>query len=132
MATAPAFISTPRIATATISTANTNRDGTGTITSIMTGVAAGTRVLEVVAQAAVSGAITAGLVTVFISTDSGTTWRLHDEIAIAGVTSSASVKASRNSATYSNLILSGTTDRIGVATTIAQAIAVSVLGGDLT
>ena len=52
MASAPQFINTPRIATATFGTANTAIDGTGTITEVIAGATGGTRVLEIVVIAA--------------------------------------------------------------------------------
>ena len=130
MATSPAFVSTPRLTSAVLSTANLNLDGTGSITSLITGVAAGTRVLEIAAQCSATSA--AALVNLFISTDSGSTWTLFDQIAITAATSSATVKANRNTATYQNLILPGTTFSIGCTTTITQATKVFALAGDLT
>lgn len=130
MATTPTFTSTPRVATVSISTANTGRDGTGTITSLISGVSAGTKVFEIVVQA--TATTTAGMVRVFMSTDSGSTWRLFDEVAIAAATPSASVKATRVSTTYANLVLASSSVSIGVSTHNAEAFVVSALGGDLT
>lgn len=130
MATSPAFTSTPRYASATVSAANTNRDGTGTIVSVLTGVAAGTKVFEVVVQA--TGTTTAGMVRLFVSTDSGTTWRLFDEVTIAAATPSGTVKATRVSTTYANLILANGSQVLGAATNNAESFAVIALAGDLT
>jgi hypothetical protein len=130
MAQAPAFISTPRLTSASISAANTAIDGTGTITSLMTGVAAGTRVLEVDVQCSATSA--AALVNLFISTNSGTSWSLFDQIAVTAATVSTTVKGNRNTATYTNLILPSASAQLGVTTTIAQATQVFALGGDLT
>ena len=113
-----------------ISTANTNRDGTGTITSVATGVAAGTKVFEVVVQA--TATTTAGMVRLFLSTDSGSTWKLFDEVAIAAATPSATVKGQRVSTTYANLILANSSTVIGASTHNAEAFNVVVLAGDLT
>ena len=130
MATAPAFVSTPRLAVASVSSANTNIDGTGSITTLIAGVTAGTRVLEIAAQCSVTSA--AALVNLFISLDTGSTWKLFDQISITAATSSTTVKANRNTATYQNLILPGTACVIGCTTTIAQATNVYALAGDLT
>jgi hypothetical protein len=130
MATAPAFVSTPRLTVASVSTANTAIDGSGTITSLISGVAAGTRVLEIDAQCSATSA--AALINLFISTDSGSTWKLFDQIAITAATVSNTVKGNRNTATYQNLILPGTAYSIGCTTTIAQATQVYALAGDLT
>jgi hypothetical protein len=128
MATTPAFIGTPRLAVASLSAANTALDGTGTITSLITGAATGTRVLEINTQCSATSA--AALVNIFVSSDSGSTWTLFDQITVTAATSSNTVKANRQFATYTNLILPDATYRIGVTTTIAQATRVWALGGD--
>ena len=126
MATTPNFTSTSRLATASVSAANTNRDGTGTIVTVLTGVAAGTKVFEVDVQMTVTS--TAGMVRLFLSSDSGATWKLFDEVAIAAATASASVKATQ----YTNLILPSASWVLGAATHNAEASVVTALGGDLT
>lgn len=130
MATSPSFTSTPRVASVNVSSANTNRDGTGSPTVLITGVAAGTRITEIVAQAAVT--TTAGMIRVFVSVDSGSTYRLYDELPIPAVTVGANTAAARVSRTYSNLILTGTTDKLAVTTHNSESINVVCHGGDLT
>lgn len=130
MATTPNFTSTSRLATASVSAANTNRDGTGTIVTVLTGVAAGTKVFEVDVQMTVTS--TAGMVRLFLSSDSGATWKLFDEVAIAAATASASVKATRVATQYTNLILPSASWVLGAATHNAEASVVTALGGDLT
>lgn len=130
MASTPNFTSTPRIGVANVSSGNTNRDGSGTITPLLTGAAAGTKVSSIVAQAA--GTTTAGMVRIFLSTDSGTTWRLLDELSIAAATVSATVKGTRISATYGDLVLADATHRLGCTTHASESINVFAFGGDLT
>jgi hypothetical protein len=130
MATTPNFTSTSRLATAAVSTANTNRDGTGTIVSVLTGVAAGTKVFEVDVQMIVTS--TAGMVRLFLSSDTGSTWKLFDEVAIAAATVSASVKGTRVATQYTNLILPSASWILGASTHNAEASVVTALGGDLT
>ena len=130
MATTPNFTSTSRLATAAVSTANTNRDGTGTIVSVLTGVAAGTKVFEVDVQMTVTS--TAGMVRLFLSSDTGSTWKLFDEVAIAAATVSASVKGTRVATQYRNLILPSASWILGASTHNAEASVVTALGGDLT
>jgi hypothetical protein len=130
MATTPNFTSTSRLATAAVSTANTNRDGTGTIVSVITGVAAGTKVFEVDVQMIVTS--TAGMVRLFLSSDTGSTWKLFDEVAIAAATVSASVKGTRVATQYTNLILPSASWILGASTHNAEASVVTALGGDLT
>lgn len=130
MAANPTYAANPRsIDRATVSAANTNRDGTGTIVTIATGSAAGFKVNEVVTQPTVT--TTAGMIRLFISTDSGSTWNLFDEIPVAAATVSASVPGARNSKNYSNLVLTGTTNRLGASTHNAESHQVYALGADL-
>jgi hypothetical protein len=131
MATTPNFTSTSRLATAAVSTANTNRDGTGTIVSVLTGAAeGGTKVFEVDVQMTVTS--TAGMVRLFLSSDTGSTWKLFDEVAIAAATVSASVKGTRVATQYANLILPSASWILGASTHNAEASVVTALGGDLT
>lgn len=127
MATQPAFATVPRIGLAQVSAANTNRDGTGTIVTIITGVAAGTRIAEVVVEATVT--TTAGMVRLYLF--DGTNTRLFDEVAIAAATPSASVRATRVSTVYTNLILPSASWQLRASTHNAEAINVIALGADL-
>lgn len=130
MATTPNFTSTPRVGSVNVSAANTARDGSGTITTLLIGAAAGTKVTSISAQATVTTA--AGMVRIFLSTDGGTTWRLFDELAIAAATVSASVKGTRIRASYDDLILADANHRLGCTTHNAESINVIALAGDLT
>lgn len=133
MATTPSFIGTPNNAVVNVATANTALDGSGTVTALIQGAASGTRILEIAAQIAISPAAisTAAIIRIFFSTDSGSTWRLFDEITLAAATGSNSVKSTRNIATYANLVLKDSTHRLGITTTISQSTNVTVLAGDL-
>ena len=128
MAANPSFISTPRIGVASVSTANTAIDGTGTITDLITGAAAGTRILEIDAQCSATSA--AALINLFLW--DGTAWTLFDQISITAATSSTTVKANRNFTAYTNLVLPSASWKVGCTTTISQATRVYALGGDLT
>lgn len=127
MATSPAFATTPRIASVPISTANTARDGSGTTATLITGVAAGTRIAEIVVQAKAN--TTAGMVRIFLH--DGTAFYLFDEVAIAAATVSASVKGTRVSTLYNNLILPSASWSIRVSTHNAESMDVTALGADL-
>lgn len=111
-----------------MSSANTAIDGSGTITDLLTGVAAGTRVLEIDAQCSATSA--AALINLFLYDGSG--WHLFDQIAITAATVSTTVKGNRNFSTYTNLVLPSASWKVGCTTTIAQATRVFVLGADLT
>ncbi len=129
MATQPAFATVPRIGLAQVSAANTNRDGSGTVVTVITGVAAGTRIAEVVVEATV--ATTAGMVRLYLFNAADSSTRLFDEIAIAAATPSASVRATRVSTVYTNLILPSASWQLRASTHNAEAINVIALGADL-
>jgi hypothetical protein len=50
---------------------------------------------------------------------------------LASTTSSNSAKSTRNVATYANLVLKDTTQRLGVTTSVSQSTNVIALAGDL-
>jgi hypothetical protein len=127
MATSPAFAVTPRIASVNIATANTNRDGSGTVATLITGAATGTRIAEIVIKARVT--TTAGQVRVFLH--DGSSFFALDEIAVAAATVSASVQSTRVSVVYNNLILPSASWSIRVSTHNAESIDVTALGADL-
>lgn len=89
MATSPAFISTPNIGMARISTANTNRDGTGTLGTLVTGATNGTRIDRIVATAI--STTTAGMLRFFLYDATNT--RLVYELAVTAIMPSGTVVA---------------------------------------
>lgn len=127
MAAEPVFAVTPRIANVNIATANANRDGTGTIATLITGASTGTRVVEIVAKARVT--TTAGQVRIFLH--DGTSFFILDELAIAAATASASVQTIRASVTYANLVLPNASWSVRVSTHNAESIDVTAMGADL-
>ena len=88
MATAAQYAATVQTAQAQISTANTNRNGTGTIGTVITGATNGTRVDDISIVA--TGTTTAGVVRLFIS--DGTNVRLWQEILVSAITPSTTVQ----------------------------------------
>lgn len=84
----PIFVQAPIIATAQVSAANTNRDGTGTLVDVVTGALNGTRIHKITIKAAVT--TTAGMVRLFIY--NGSTTRLWMEISIPAFSVSATVQ----------------------------------------
>jgi hypothetical protein len=127
MAAEPAFAVTPRVAAVNIATANTNRDGTGTVATLITGASTGTRIAEIVVQARVT--TTAGMVRIFLH--DGTTFYFFDEVSIAAATVSNSVKGARVSTAYLNLILPNASWSVRVSTHNAESMDVTALGADL-
>lgn len=89
MATSAQYASTPRAALGQVSTANTNRDGTGTIATIFTAGSNGSRVDDIKIQA--TATTTAGVVRLFLH--DGTNARLLQEIMVTATTPSTTVEA---------------------------------------
>ena len=87
MSDVAAFASVPATALVQIATANTARDGTGTLGTLITGATNGTRVDDIEITAA--GTTTAGVVRMFMS--DGTNIRLEREFLIPAVTPSTTV-----------------------------------------
>jgi hypothetical protein len=90
MSSTPQFVALPQSFAVSITTANTARDGTGTLALLATGaVAPGTRIDKIRVQA--SGTTTAGVIRYFL--DDGTTKRLLKERLVTAITPSATVAA---------------------------------------
>src|SRR5438105_4103684 len=87
--TSPIFGLTPVLSQVQISTANTNRDGTGTVGSVVTGSTNGRRIDKITITAAVT--TTAGMVRLYI--DDGTNVRLWKEVPVSAITVGASTPA---------------------------------------
>ena len=131
MATSPAFISTARIGRCSLSTANTATDGTGTITDLITGAAAGTRVLSINVQG--TATTVAALVNIFLY--DGTNYDLFDQFTISATTGSTTVKGYRLVTAYTDLVLPSATWKLGATLTVAPTsgtVRVAAFGGDLT
>jgi hypothetical protein len=129
VALAPAFIGAGRIESTNLATANTATDGTGAIAPLITGNASGTRVLEIHVKCAATSV--AAVINIFLSTDSGTTWRVFDSIIVTAVTQGTTLGGFRSMVAYDSLLLANTAHRLGVTTTISQSTNVFALGGDL-
>ena len=89
MSANPAFAATPKQAAAQVSTANTNRDGTGTTALLATGGSSGSRIERVRMVAA--GTTTAGVLRLYLSLDGGTTKQLLRETLVTAATPSTTV-----------------------------------------
>lgn len=137
MATSAQFIGSPRSAAATLSTANTAFDGTGTIQTVFTAGASGARIERVVVEATTT--TTAGLVSLFFSSDSAANTaanvHLYDQVPVTAITPSATVApfgAVRSNETAPSLwpLILGPGQTLRASTTIAQNIRVVAVGGD--
>jgi hypothetical protein len=132
MATAPTFASTPRIGVASVSTANTARDGTGTIATIITGAAAGTRIERVVLKA--TGNPADSVVTLFLY--DGSNYWLFDEFDLGDpAAASDTVAGYRVERSYEDLVLPSASWSLRAAITVALTAGVInafAFGADLT
>ena len=125
----PQTVATPKLGQVSISTANTNRDGTGTLGTVYTAGSAGSRHEKITVEA--TGTTTAGMVRIYISTDGGTNKYLYDEFAIAAITPSATVKTHRESRTYGGGIVLPASAIMYASTHNAEAFIVRLeQGGD--
>lgn len=129
--TSPVFAKNGTNDNVQVSTANTARDGTGTLGTLATGTADGKRIEMVHAKATVT--TTAGMVRIFLSTDGGATKRLIGEIPIAALTVSATQQAAEGIwiPPRGFIILEGTGHLLYASTHNAEAINVFALGGDM-
>jgi hypothetical protein len=127
MATSPAFATTPRIGAVSIATADSSYTAPTNVGTLITGVAAGTRISEIVVKCAATSA--AAIVRVFLY-DSTNYW-LFDEVTVAAATGSATVQQTRVSTTYNNLILPSASWSIRVTTSVSQTTHVTAFGADL-
>lgn len=128
----------PFIAVQTLTAASTPRDGTATVTTLVTGTTDGLRIDEIIFESAqaTAAANSAMVGRVFISIDSGSTWSLFDEVAIIAVTASNTAVGARNKLSYPNGIrLLDSTYKIGVAISVRAGVqdntTVWALGGKL-
>lgn len=131
MATNPSFLSTARIGRASLSIANTATDGTGTITDLLVGVAAGTRVLSINVQG--TATTVASLVNLFVN--DGTSWKLYDQVTVSATTGSTTAKGYRLVTPYTDLVLPSASWKVGCTLTVAPTsgtVEVLAHGADLT
>ena len=131
MASAPIFETTPRLAVAQVSAANTNRDGTGTIVDIITGVAAGTQIemLRVVSI----GTVTAGAVRLYLY--DGTNTRMFKEIIVPATTPSTTIEAWSYTLLLvgaNRIILPSASWKVQASTHNAEVFNIFAAGADLT
>lgn len=128
MASNANFATTPRYEVAQVSTANTARDGTGTIVTLFTAGPNGSRVDNIGWSG--TGTTSAGLVSVFVRETSEGTWMYITSLPINANTASATNAPHFGAAHNLNWVLSAGAE-IGIATTIAQTVNVHVfLAGD--
>jgi hypothetical protein len=125
MASSPAYTATPRTERATISAANTNRDGTGTIVNLFTAGVNGSRVERITICA--TGTTTAGMIRFFLY--DGTNFDLWREVSVTAITPSGTVIAYYFQISNLAFILSSGKS-LRVATNNAETFKIIAEGGD--
>lgn len=128
MATTPNYTSAPRAAVVRISTANANRDGTGTVDTLFAAGSSGSRIESVDITAI--DTTTAGMVRFYLH--NGTSNFLYREVPISAVTPSATAKSFATQLAFSTaaplLLPSGWSLR--ASTEKAESFDIAVVGGD--
>jgi hypothetical protein len=104
MATAAQYAATVRTAQAQVSTANTNRNGTGTIVTVFTAGSSGSRIDDIYIVA--TGTTTAGVVRLFLN--DGTNTYLWKEVLVPAITPSTTVSVFNAALLSQGLILANT------------------------
>ena len=144
MATSAQYTKNARQTSVAISTANTNRDGTGTMTILWTAPAfvdatnpGGSRIERILVQA--TGTTTAGMVRLFVSNDATANTAantfLYEEVPVTAATPSTTVMAysvALQAVTYQTLfpIMIGPGCTLRVSTANAESFVVTAMGGD--
>lgn len=122
------FVASPKSPWSRSATANTGRDGSGTINSLYTAGASGGRVDDVGVKA--EATTTNGMIRFFKSLDAGVTWRLIRELSVTAATPSATVQAFEGLISDWALVLEANA-KLGWAPHNAEAFVVSMnRGGD--
>lgn len=126
MAATPQFTGTPNVGIAALSVANTNRDGTGTIATIITAGASGSRIDKVVVKA--TATTTAGMVRLFLH--DGANAKLLTEITVTAVTVSASTPGFETVVDFLGGLVVPTGYSLRAATHNAESFNVTAFGGN--
>jgi hypothetical protein len=131
MATQAQYASVPKVGVGQISTANTNRDGTGTIGTVFTAGSNGSRIDMIDVQA--TATTTSGMIRLFVH--DGTTAFLVAELPVVAVTPSAtnpaySQQLNTNTMTQFLPIVLPTGYSLRASTNNAEAFNVIAFGGD--
>lgn len=125
MSASPQFVNTPANPATAVSTANTNRDGTGTVALLYTAPAGGARIDDIAIKARAT--TTAGMLRFFLSAD-GATFRLWKEINVTAITPSGTVQSFETLLLSLGLVLAAGM-RVYCSTHNAEAFDVTVTKG---
>lgn len=130
--TAPIFTLTPKVSWGVIDTANTAKDGTGTVVGIFTAGANGSFLEKVVIKAKGTNVATALRVWLNNGSTNGTAANnsLIADITIAATTNSETAKLADNEILINMPIPAGYVINITIGTSVAAGLHVSAWGGD--
>lgn len=131
MSTSAQYASTPKCGVEQVSVANTNRDGTGTIVTVFSAGASGSRIDAIDLKAV--GTTTAGMIRLFIH--DGADARLLTEVPVTAITPSGTLpswEAQLNTNTMTQVLplVLPTGYSLRAATNNAETFNVIALGGD--
>ena len=130
----PVFAKTPKHAAVAVSAANTSLDGSGTITTLLTAGADGAIVTSLKAWATATS--TAKRLNLFVSTDGGTSWTLHESALMAAYgMSNTAVQTPVTFVDKSNpdaAIVLPANAKVGVAIMVAEAVVFTAEYADLS
>lgn len=131
MSAVPQYASTPKCGVGQVSVANTNRDGTGTIATVFSAGASGSRIDAIDLKAV--GTTTAGMIRLFIH--DGANARLLTEVPVTAITPSGTLpswEAQLNTNTMTQVLplVLPTGYSLRAATNNAETFNVIALGGD--
>lgn len=129
MANFAAHAARPKTRVVNFATANTARDGTGTIATLVTAAAGGERIDNLFFNAA--GTTTAGVLRVFYKEASADTWRLLEELLVTAVTPSTTVKTFETQSAKLIGFTFGAGNMLGVATHNAEAFNAVLVSGEI-
>jgi len=131
MSTSAQYASTPKCGVGQVSVANTNRDGTGTIVTVFSAGASGSRIDAIDLKAV--GTTTAGMIRLFIH--DGANARLLTEVPVIAITPSGTLPSwetqlNTNTMTQVLPLVLPTGYSLRAATNNAETFNVIALGGD--
>lgn len=127
--TSPVFPLIPQLDFVQFATANTNRDGTGTIADLITGDTDGTKVEWVRIKAQVT--TTAGMIRIYIK-KSGGSYRLIHEMPVSALTVAASTPAWDDTWTPREPLILESGDILAVSTHNAETFNAWGMSGDFS
>lgn len=135
MATTPNFVAIPRTTTATISAANTARDGSGTLVTAFTAPSTHARIdfIKFTSSQATAGASAARVMRIFLTDTSGNNPTLIEEVVLGAVTASNTAIGATVTVTFINGLFLESGQQIRVSQSVwnnaADNTAVLVRGG---